>query len=321
MKRYTRPLAVVLIIIQLFLIISPIKTNALINSLFNLEKTCSVGYTVMSLSYENPSVTTSFEGLADRALALKNGGYSYSKAIQILTETKSVVNKISKADYKTYQERYLRNIEANGVMAYQYTYDSFIMRNVLYAMFLNNASYTELLNAMQVIYDTAVIQTQKSAFRSDALRVLVDASAIATLTTNEKTSDMIHYVSQYASGLCSTYTGSKPISSVLLSTKYQNHLQDEYDKLHPDFEVDDEDDDNSGYAPDGFGNQNIALPPISDGYKPDTNTGAPNRNEDVFMSDSFSSDLSDIYNGTITHKYTLCYTNSTNICSEIVSLR
>ena len=305
--KYTRILAIFLIIIELFLIVTPIPANALLNGHFNLDYTSSMGYTIMRLNYSNPSVKTSFEKLAERSVKLKNSGtYSYSSAIQILTETKSVVNKITESDYEIYEDTYKTNLANNGMMVYQYTYESFIARNVLYAMMKEKASYSEFLKAIQLIYDMAVIQSQKGAFRSDALNALADLNILASYSTNENVKDMLFYVSKFASGISGSYNGSSTISSVNIATKYQNYLDDQYDKSHDSGKVEHNTNQHeSEYAPGGYGDyETIVLPSDNQNLLPDN--WSPN--EDVFEKDTFSSDLKDIYGGNSVGKLTLYYT-------------
>ena len=55
-NKYQKILAILLVVIQLFLIIPPMQSDALIDSQFNIGYTSSVGYTIMNIQYSNQSV-------------------------------------------------------------------------------------------------------------------------------------------------------------------------------------------------------------------------------------------------------------------------
>ena len=313
MKTKQRCLALILIIIYLCSFIQPVNSYSLLDSRFNLDYNNSKGKTIMGSFYSNDSIPKSFSKLADRALALKKS-YSYSEAIQILTETKTILNKTTVSDYDLYEERFEKSIELSGSMAYQFTYDSFIMRNVLYSMYRNKASYTQMLNALQIVYDCAVIQTKKDAFRSDALDVLRDLNILASLESDKDRSDMLFYISNIASGTHGSYDGKTTIPSINLSKNYDAYLKEKYDESHTDTPVQDNTNrDESDYFPDG--------------YTPDMNPDRPSNpgtsippliNDDDFTSsgpirdDSFSSDIDGIAGDTTAGKLILCYTTNKN---------
>lgn len=312
MNKSIRLITFFLIITLLFSQFTPIfAVDTLLNSRFNLNYKGERGYQIMPLSYENASIETSFKGLADRAIALKTASnYSSSKALQVLSETKSVVNKITVRDYLKYEDMFLNNVNNGGNYSIMFTYDSFIMRNVLYAMIKNNASYTDLLKAIQIIYDTAISQTKKDAFRSDALEVLKDLNILADYTSNSDISNMLFYVSRTASGVHGSYNGSKTIPSMNIASSYNQYLKEQKDKGTYNGEVEhNENRHESEFTPGGSSGIDEIMPTPEQKNPITSDENFPSdSNNDKFISDSFMEDLDSVYEGTINYKYTLYYT-------------
>lgn len=309
-RNLTRLLAFFLVVIQLFSLTVPAAADdVLLEQRFNLDYIGSRGYQILELYYENVAVRSMFSDLADRSIALKTT-YSTSEAIAILTETKSVVKKITKDDYKRYGDAFEADVDSgSAMMSARFTFDSFIMRNVLYAMLKSKASYNELMKAIQLIYDTGVIQTEKEAFRSDALDVLIDAKILASYTTENNIADMLYYVSKFSSGVHGNYTGDAPIKSVNVSNKYDEYLQDEYDKSHGGGDIEhNQNTEDSEYSPGGYvdGEEMVTPPTTIPGVDSDNQNG----NGTILDEDNFSSDIDGILDGSGVGKYTLCYTTT-----------
>lgn len=299
-------LTAILLFSQITLIFA---SDTLLNSRFNLDYMGDRGYQIIPLSYENPAVESSFEGLADRAIELKiANNYSTSKALKVLSETKSIVNKITVKDYLKYEDIFLSDCDRGGNYSVMFTYDSFIMRNALYAMIKGGASYTDLLKAIQTVYDTAVIQTKKDAFRSDALEVLKDLNILASYTSDSNIADMLYYVSKKASGVHGNYDGSTTIPSMNIASSYNEYLKEQSEKGTVDGTIEhNENRHESEWTPGGSSGVDEIMRPPSQQHPSDGNF-ITNPNNDKFLNDSFMDDIDGIYDGTGNYKYVLYYT-------------
>lgn len=305
--RTKRLVAIILIVSALASFMLPINALSMLDERFNLGYSNSLGRTIIGDFYENASVAASYSKLADRALALKNGGYSYTAAIQILNETRAVLKKTTTADYDRYEEMFENGVQTSSSITYRFTYDSFIMRNVLYAMFVNDASYSQMLNAIQIIYDCAIIQSQKDAFRSDALDVLSDLKIIASYEGNKDKADMLFYVSNISSGAHSGYSEGSKLPSKDIADSYQDYLDELYDNSHYEGPVIDN---TSGNNPDS--NLSGGTGEVVNPYIPIQPGGTINPDitldDDYTITDSFMNDLSNLHAGKGLDNLVLFYT-------------
>jgi hypothetical protein len=180
-------------------------------------------------------------------------------------------------------------------------------------MIKSKASYNDIMKAIQLIYDTAVIQTEKEAFRSDALDVLSDLKILASYTGDKNISDMLYYVSNFATGTHSNYSGNDPIKSVNVSNKYDEYLKEEYDRLHGGDKIEDgTESDKPEYDSGGNTPTDELKPPTETIPGDNTNNGNGNGsggNTGGFMdNDNFMEDIGGMLDGSGAGKYVLCYT-------------
>ena len=312
MKIKQRCFAVILIIAIFCSFIQPVFAVSMLDQRFNLGYGSSLGKTIFSGFYENPSIPTSYSKLADRAIAIKNTKYSYSSAIQILNETKAVLNKTTQNDYNEYEDMFQRGVQSSSSVANRFTYDSFIMRNVLYAMYMHGASYTQMLNAIQIIYDCAIVQSQKDAFRCDALDVLADLKIMAGYEGEGDRADMLYFVSSFASGMQGKYDGKTTLSSVDVAAKYQKYLEEQANKDKGDDEIkDNTEQDNAGNVSGGVGDVNVISPGFKPGGSWDSNHDSTG-NDSYFSDRDFGDTLNNLQSGQGLGTYVLFYTTEKN---------
>lgn len=308
MKTKQRCLAIILIIAALFTIIQPISAYSMLDEQFNLGYNNSAGKTIFEGFYSDPSIPISFSKLAERALNLKvSGKYSYTSAIQILNETKAILKKTTTADYDQYEKIFNNGVAANNSLAGRFTYDSFIMRNVLYTMHVNNASYTQMLNAIQIVYDCAIIQSQKDAFRCDALDVLRDLNIIASYESDKSTAEMLFYVSKIASGAHGTYNGKTNLPDKNIANNYQKYLDEQADKSHSSGGViDNTGSDNDNKVSAGVNNGMDYIP--DDKPYQDEGYWEQYKDSGIYLEDSFHENLEKLHGGKDLSSLILFYT-------------